>query len=661
MVWRFSAVSVLGLFDRISLVGRVIVGALAALSLTLGGALVVIEQRVDASERRQAEAELGKNLRLLQSLVLPNGGTYRLDAEGRLLAMRHGSAGGPASEVVLDGRLDIVDSVKTVLGGVATIFKGDVRVATNVVRPDGSRGVGTRLAPGPAFDAAITAGRTYSGVNEILGRRHITIYEPIRDDAGRQLGLLFVGLPEDEFASSVASTVDAVRQGMLAALAAAVLALFGLLAWQLRPLSRLRMAVDGLARGHTIDLGRLPKRTDDVGALARAVDKLSENASALAAADEERARLARSADEQRQVLEETLIAAIGSVVDAAKMGDFSVRADASADLGRLMALVHGINELASVCESFLGEADAALARLADGDLTARMGETFDGRLAAVATNFNSAANALGSIIADVAAAGRTQSGAATEISHAMQDLSGRTESQASALEEIAQTVEEISKTSMEAARAVESTAATAQKAMGAAEIGVTRAQSAVAAIGRIEAQAGRIVEIVGVMDALAFQTNLLALNASVEAARAGDAGRGFAVVANEVRRLAQQSADAAKDVRGLIGETSAEVKKGAGEVKAVGEALDGIAEEVRVIAGRMSEISGAAHEQARGTSEIARAVHQLDATTQANAAVTEETTAAAGNLVQSASALADAAGRFKTTTAPGGTPTRRAA
>ncbi|MDW8445132.1 MAG: cache domain-containing protein [Acetobacteraceae bacterium] len=148
---------------------------------------------VAESERQRAQASLEVNLRVLKDQVHRFGRDFRVEGD-RLLV----------GDTPLNGRNDLVDAVRSIAGGVATIFLGDLRIATNVVRPDGTRGVGTRLAPGPAYEASITRGQTYRGENDILGRRHLTIYEPIRDASGRQVGLLFVGVPNDQVDAVIA-------------------------------------------------------------------------------------------------------------------------------------------------------------------------------------------------------------------------------------------------------------------------------------------------------------------------------------------------------------------------------------------------------------------------------------------------------------------------
>jgi methyl-accepting chemotaxis protein len=370
------------------------------------------------------------------------------------------------------------------------------------------------------------------------------------------------------------------------------------------------------------------------------------------------------AEAQRAVVEEQVLVAVGAVVEAAKRGDFSVRTAQASELGRLGSLVQGVDELASACEGFLDETDRALAALAAGDLTARMDTHFGGRLAAVAGNFNRSTEALADALAAVAQSASATQRAADEILSATHDLSGRGESQASSLEETSAVIQGIAMTTRQTVVMVSEAAQKARDTADDADAGVIIAGRAVEAIDRVDEQAKRIVDIVGVMDGLAFQTNLLALNASVEAARAGEGGRGFAVVATEVRRLAQQSADAARDVRALISETKMHVEEGVKLVREAGANLTAVSGEAGAVARVFEEISHATREQSQGVGEVERALRQMDSLTQDNARAAAHAAAAGSGMAETAKALAQLTARFRLA---GGdvqiarTPARRAA
>lgn len=358
-------------------------------------------------------------------------------------------------------------------------------------------------------------------------------------------------------------------------------------------------------------------------------------------------REAGLAEEQRGIVESRLLAAVGTTVEAARRGDFSVRTTQASDLGRLSSLVQGVDELASVCEGFLDETDRALAALAAGDLTARMATGFEGRLAGVAANFNRSAEALGSLLADVTQSASDTRQAADAILSATHDLSQRGESQASALEGTSTAIEGIAATIRETAEKVSWAARKARSTADSADAGAVVAGSAVAAIDRIDDQARRIVDIVEVMDGLAFQTNLLALNASVEAARAGEGGRGFAVVATEVRRLAQQSADAARDVRLLIDETKTQVDEGVRLVREVGQSLNLVSGDAATVALVFQEISDSTREQTQAVGEIEQTLAQMGALTQDGTLAAARTNAAGHGMVATAETLTRLTERFR--------------
>ena len=255
---------------------------------------------------------------------------------------------------------------------------------------------------------------------------------------------------------------------------------------------------------------------------------------------------------------------------------------------------------------------------------------------------------LGEMVGRITEATGAISQASAEVSSGSADLAERTEQQASSLEETAAAMEEIGATVRSNAENATSANRMANDTKGAAEQGGVLAGSAIEAMKRIESSARKITDIIGVIDEIAFQTNLLALNAAVEAARAGDAGKGFAVVAQEVRVLAQRSAQASKEIKTLILASDGEVRDGVEMVKKAGAALNGIAEGVNKVAAVIADIATASSEQATALDEINSAVAGLDEMTQKNAALVEETTAAAQSMAGQARDLKDLMAFFVT-------------
>ncbi|WP_297506909.1 methyl-accepting chemotaxis protein [uncultured Caulobacter sp.] len=289
----------------------------------------------------------------------------------------------------------------------------------------------------------------------------------------------------------------------------------------------------------------------------------------------------------------------------------------------------------------------ALSRLAAGDLSARVEGDLAPAFHGLRTEFEQAAVALAEAMGAVDRTAGDIRASADDIAHSAEDLSQRTEQQAATLEQTAAAVEQLAgavgRTAQSAREVSSRVGAASAEAERSGEI-VTRAAEAMT---KIEAQSQQVNQILGMIDEIAFQTNLLALNAGVEAARAGDAGKGFAVVAQEVRALAQRSAEAAREIKSLITESSRQVSEGVDLVGQTGEALRGIVDKVEGIDELVNVIAASASEQATALGQVNAAVNQLDQVTQRNAAMASRSTEATHALRVEAAELSNRVGSFR--------------
>ena len=288
----------------------------------------------------------------------------------------------------------------------------------------------------------------------------------------------------------------------------------------------------------------------------------------------------------------------------------------------------------------LEQAVALAERVAEGDLASRIAHEGRDEVARLMGALQRMNGSLAGIVGRVRSSTGSIHGASDSIACGNADLSRRTEAQAAALEETAASMVQLDGTVRQSAENARRAAALAQTACDVARKGGAVTAQVVDTMAAIHASAGRIADIIGVIDGIAFQTNILALNAAVEAARAGEQGRGFAVVAAEVRNLAQRSAAAAREIKALIGDSSGKVEAGARLVDQAGGTMREIVASIEQVAGLVGEITLAAQEQTSGISQVSRALQEMDQVTQQNARLVEEAAGSAGNLRGQAAELA---------------------
>jgi methyl-accepting chemotaxis protein len=394
----------------------------------------------------------------------------------------------------------------------------------------------------------------------------------------------------------------------------------------------------------------------------------TERRKAYAAARDAVFKARQDGDEQRAraLLASALAPALAAYLDsmtalAAHFGKHAADTAASvAEQGRmgqyvlgalwLLALLAGAGATLWITRSIAAPLRAAMAiakRIAGGDLSGRIAvhsrdET--GQLLEALAHMN---EGLVRIIGDVRAGTEVIAAASGQITSGNLDLSARTEQQAGALEETASSMEQLTSSVRHNADNARMAYAMAQSSSGVAERGGAVVQQVVQTMGAISASSRQIVDIIGVINSIAFQTNILALNAAVEAARAGEQGRGFAVVAAEVRTLAQRSAGAAQEIKDLIEASAGQVESGARLVDEAGQTMRDIVGSIARVTDVMNEIMASSSEQSEGIEQINEAIVQMDGVTQQNAALVEEAAAAAQSLQDQAQQLAQSVSVFR--------------
>ncbi len=427
--------------------------------------------------------------------------------------------------------------------------------------------------------------------------------------SGDEAGLL---VQRAETASEAADSARmTILQGAIAMIVAVAVLLLLLQKSLVAPLVRIAGSMRTLADGNTSSDIPGVGRGDEVGQMAAAVEVFRQNAIANKKLEEEAAAA-------RGQTEETRLANQQRMQDEAEKLRF-----ATETLG------------------------SGLQRLADGDISFQLTEAFAADYEPLRQNFNTSLQQLAKTIGSVLHSVSSMDNGTREIADGANDLSKRTEQQAAALEETAAALDEITVNVRNSSQRTEEARSVAVLANQNASRSAEVVSQAVEAMRRIEESSQQISNIIGVIDEIAFQTNLLALNAGVEAARAGEAGKGFAVVAQEVRELAQRSAQAAKEIKALITASGTQVSSGVALVGETGTALKAIGDYVVQINTLMDAIAGSAREQSTGLAEVNTAVNQMDQSTQQNAAMVEQSTAASAALAAESVRLRELVGQFK--------------
>ncbi|MBX5043590.1 HAMP domain-containing protein [Rhizobium lentis] len=509
----------------------------------------------------------------------------------------------------------LVDRTAQSIAGVATIFQkqgGDyVRISTNVKKENGDRAVGTKLAAEHPAQPVLAKGEAYYGPAVLFGRQFITGYFPIKNASNANVGILFIGIPMEVYYQRLNEL-----QILVLGVGAIVMLIVGVVAYyairlSVKPLQALTASVHSIS-ADDLD-GTIPclEKKNEFGDIGRALALFRDSAKA------------------RRDLESEAVAQ---------------RASSDAERARNDADKRSLDSQIDFAVSQLA---AGLGRLSQGDVSQTIGTPFVGRLEQLRVDFNASLLRLQDTLSGIRDSASTIQRNSSAVSASADELSKRTEAQAASLEETAAAVEEITVTvrsSAERAREANNVVAATKRT---ADNSGTVVGDAVAAMERIEEASQRIEQIIEVIDDIAFQTNLLALNAGIEAARAGEAGKGFAVVAQEVRELAQRSADAAREIKSLIETSSREVTAGSELVQKTGSVLASISQEIISISGHVETIATAGRDQSAALQEVNGSVNAMDQMTQKNASMVAETTQASRLLAGEADTLMALIERFR--------------
>jgi methyl-accepting chemotaxis protein-2 (aspartate sensor receptor) len=525
-------------------------------------------------------------------------------------------------------------------GGNATIFaalgEDFVRVTTSVRKENGDRAVGTVLDRASPAYALLRAGKPYVGLVTLFGKQTITDYEPVRDASGKIIGVLYVGV---DISADLAALKERIRRmkvgdtGYFYVLNAVPGKNYG------------ELIVHPSKEGQNI----LGSRDASGREFVREILESKEGVTSYPWQN------AGDAEPRTRVVAYTLFKDWNWLIAGGAYEEEIVHEAAAL---RNRAIVSGLVALAifalilqavikRVVTRPLTEARDAAVRIAQGDLTVALHSSRRDEIGRLAGAMNDISKGLSGVVGQVRSGAEQIANASNEISSGNLDLCSRTEQQAATLAVTANSMQDLTQTVRQTAGDAQQANQLALNTSIVAQEGGRMVKQVIERMEAIKQSSGRIGDIIGVIDGIAFQTNILALNAAVEAARAGEQGRGFAVVASEVRSLAQRSAAAAKEIKGLIEASGAEVDAGSRLVQEAGTTMAEVLSSAEQVTGIMSRISSASTEQSGGIEHINRAIGEMDQVTQHNAALVEEASAAAQAMQEQAEQLARAVRLFK--------------
>ncbi|MDO8065524.1 methyl-accepting chemotaxis protein [Janthinobacterium sp. SUN206] len=543
---------------------------------------------------------------------------------------------------VLNLDTSLVDRYTAQTGVIATIFaaNGDefVRISTSLKKQDGERAVGTQLDHNHPSYAPLRAGQRFVGMATLFGKQYITQYDPVRDAGGKVVGVLFIGL---DISKNLAMLKEKIRQvkigqtGYIYIVDTAPGTNYGHLV--LHPNSEGKSALEFKASDGRLFIQEMLAQKD--GAMRYTWTAPGETS---ASAREKQLFY-------RQFKDWQWIIAGGTFTDEITLEARQMR-NQLAISGFIALLVFALLLywlVRTLVSRPLAAAETAAAQIAAGDLTVHLDTSSLDEIGRLLLAMNRISDNLSQVVSNVRGSAGQIATASGEIASGNLDLSSRTEQQASSLEETAASMEELSSTVRQNVDHAQQASRLAHDSSSLAAAGGAAVAQVASTMDAIRSSSGKIADIIGVIDGIAFQTNILALNAAVEAARAGEQGRGFAVVATEVRTLAQRSTAAAKDIKDLIQASASTVDLGHAQVSQASATMDTVVASVQQVSTIMAEIAQASEEQRSGIEQVNQAIAQMDQVTQQNAALVEEAAAAADALQEQAQELNQVVGVFK--------------